>query len=94
MPQIDSYPRAIAGHLLKNNIRSYFNTIPLQVLDHVKLCCAEALNNPDPDLDVRRTIASSIAAIVTRGQTHNWPQILQVLVEKLDSPDSVTIEVN
>ncbi|KAI9485129.1 armadillo-type protein [Zychaea mexicana] len=93
MPQVESYPRAIAGHLLKNNIRSYFNNIPLPVLDHVKHCCTEALNTPDVDVDVRRTIASSIAAIVTRGQAHNWPHILQVLVEKLDSPDPVTVEM-
>ncbi|KAI8146257.1 armadillo-type protein [Fennellomyces sp. T-0311] len=93
MPELESYPRAIAGHLLKNNIKSYFNSVPLVVLDHVKACCVDALNQPDKDGDVRRTIASSIAAIVTRGQAHNWPHILQVLVEKLDSPDSITVDM-
>ena len=93
MPHVESYPRAIAGHLLKNNIKSYFNSIPLVVLDHVKACCIDALAQPDKDMDVRRTIASSIAAIVTRGQAHNWPRILQVLVETLDSPDAIAVDV-
>ncbi|KAI8376232.1 armadillo-type protein [Radiomyces spectabilis] len=93
MPQEESYTRAIAGLTLKNNIRSFFNTIPLHVLDYIKTSCIEALHQPDPDVNIRKTVGSVITAIVTRGQVHNWPDILRILMEKLDSPDPVTVEM-
>ncbi|KAI9322269.1 Transportin-PC [Dichotomocladium elegans] len=93
MPQEESYTRAIAGLTLKNNIRSFFNKMPLNVLYYVKTTCIGALDCPDPDINVRRTIGSVITAIVTQGQAHNWPEILQILTEKLDSPDPVSVEM-
>lgn len=68
--------------------------MPPLVLDHVKQCCTEALEHPDPDINVRRTVGSVITAIITQGQVHNWPHILQLLVEKLDSPDVVSVEAS
>lgn len=94
MPHEESYTRAIAGLTLKNNIKSFFTKMPPNVLEHVKQCCAEALEQPDPDINVRRTVGSVITAIITQGQAHNWPHILQVLVEKLDSPDIVSVEAS
>lgn len=93
MPQEDPYTRAIAGIHLKNNIRSFFNSMPLVVLDYIKQCCIEALDCPDPAPSVRRTVGTVITAIVTRGQAHNWVEILHVLVAKLDSTDPVVVEV-
>ncbi|ORY98161.1 armadillo-type protein [Syncephalastrum racemosum] len=93
MPNEESYTRAIAGLTLKNNIRSFFNSMPLPVLDYVKACCAHALDAPDPDLNVRKSIGSVITAIVTRGQAHNWPDILQRLVHKLDDPNPIVVEM-
>ncbi|KAG0182044.1 hypothetical protein DFQ28_001171 [Apophysomyces sp. BC1034] len=93
MPQEDPYTRAIAGLTLKNNIRSFFNTISIPVLDYVKETCIKALQSPDPDPNVRKTIGSVITAIVTRGQVHNWPHILELLLQQLDSPDPSAVEI-
>lgn len=93
MRQEDAYTRAIAGLTLKNNVKAFFNSIQLSVLDYIKACCVEALEHPDPDVSVRKTVGSVIAAIVTGGQAHNWPEILQVLVNNLDSSDPFTVEV-
>ncbi|KAI9283036.1 armadillo-type protein [Umbelopsis sp. AD052] len=90
MPQEDAYTRTLAGLNLKNNIRTYFNTIPPPVMDYVKECCVQHIG--EPDSSVRKAVGLVITAIVTRGQVHNWPQILQILMEKLDSGDTNLIE--
>ncbi|GAN03273.1 transportin-1 isoform X2 [Mucor ambiguus] len=89
----DSYIRAIAGLTLKNNILNSFNSTPLFVLDHVKSVCMRSLAFPDPDATIRRTIGSVITAIVVRGQIMNWPNIMSILANKLDSPDPLSIEM-
>lgn len=97
MPQQEAYTRAIAGLTLKNNIRSVFNDIPLPVLDHVKACCMETLHNPDPDISVRRTVASVITAIVTRAHPHNcndiFNHLLEVLTNTTDNPIAIEVSI-
>ncbi|KAI8366824.1 armadillo-type protein [Radiomyces spectabilis] len=88
MPQEDQYLRSVAGLTLKNNIRAYYPTIPAPVMDYVKESCLQNVGDPE----IGKAISLVIAAIVLRGQVHNWPQALQVLMEKLDSSDPVTVE--
>ncbi|KAI8061151.1 armadillo-type protein [Gongronella butleri] len=82
MPGEDTYIRSVAGLTLKNNIRSYYPTIPPQVLDHVKECCLQHIG----DEAVGRAVSLVVTAIMARGQVHNWPQGLQSLLQKLDDP--------
>ncbi|KAG1223165.1 hypothetical protein G6F35_004829 [Rhizopus arrhizus] len=89
MPQEDQYIRSVAGLTLKNNIRSYYPTIPPQVLEFVKECCLQHIG----DSEVGKAVSLVIAAIVQRGQIQNWPQAIQVLLEKLDDPSPVVVEV-
>jgi transportin-1 len=89
MPQEDQYIRSVAGLTLKNNIRSYYPTIAPQVLEYVKECCLQHVG----DNEVGKAVSLVIAAIVQRGQIQNWPQAIQVLLEKLDSPNPVVVEV-
>lgn len=93
MTDKDNYIRAIAGLTLKNNILNSFNATPLFVLDHVKSVCTRFLEFPDPDATIRRTVGSVITAIVVRGQIMNWPNIMSILANKLDSPNPLSIEV-
>jgi transportin-1 len=79
----------VAGLTLKNNIRSYYPTIAPQVLEYVKECCLQHVG----DNEVGKAVSLVIAAIVQRGQIQNWPQAIQVLLEKLDSPNPVVVEV-
>ncbi|GAA5797479.1 armadillo-type protein [Helicostylum pulchrum] len=88
MPQEDQYIRSVAGLTLKNNIRSHFPTIPAEVLAYVKDCCLVHIG----DSGVGKPVSLVIAAIVARGNIQNWPQVLQVLLEKLDDPNPVLVE--
>jgi hypothetical protein len=87
------YIRSIAGLTLKNNLINNFNLTPIAVLDHVKTISLRSLDSPDPDPTVRKTIGSVISAIIRGGQALNWPESIQVLVDKLDSLDLLTVEV-
>lgn len=88
MPQEDQYVRSVAGLTLKNNIRSYYNTIPPQVLEYVKECCLQHIGDPHTG----KAIGIVISSIMDRGQVHNWLQALQVLMEKLDDPNPAMVE--
>lgn len=82
----------IAGLQLKNSIKDNFNNIPLNVLDYVKQSCIHLLNVPDAPC-INKTVSSVIAAIVGRGQVHNWPQVIFILIEQLKASNPVTLEV-
>lgn len=90
MPQEEQYIRSVAGLTLKNNIRSHFPTIAPEVIEYVKECCLLHIG----DSVIGKPVSLVIAAIVARGNIQNWPQVLQVLLEKLDDPNPVLVEVN
>ncbi|KAI8086186.1 armadillo-type protein [Halteromyces radiatus] len=87
------YTRQVAGLTLKNNIRGYFNSIPLSVLDYVKSCCCDAVIQPDVIPNIRTAVGSVIAAIITHGQACNWPEILELLVNSMGSPNPLSVEM-
>lgn len=89
MPQEDQYIRSVAGLTLKNNVRSHYPTISPQVLEYVKECCLQHIG----DGAVGKPVSLVIASIVARGNIQNWPQVLQVLLEKLDDPNPTMVEV-
>lgn len=75
----------VAGLQLKNSIKNHFNHIPLAVLDYVKQSCIDVLSQPDDETSlICKTVSSVIAAIVRRGQVHNWLQVISILIENLD----------
>lgn len=88
------YTRQVAGLTLKNNIRGHFNSIPIPVLDYVKACCCDAVTHPDLVPGVRTAVGSVITAIVTRGQPSNWPEVLELLVNAIDSANPLVVEVS
>ncbi|CAG8578642.1 5696_t:CDS:10 [Ambispora gerdemannii] len=85
MSQEDASTRAIAGLLLKNTIRTYFQTIQPDVLGYVKALTIKGLG--DPDTMVRGIVGNVITTIVTRGGISDWPQVITSLMELLDSSD-------
>ena len=90
MPQEDQYVRSVAGLTLKNNIRAHFHNIPPPVIEYVKECSLQHIS----DESVGKAVGIVIAAIVERGQVHNWFQALEVLMQKLDDPNTIVVEVN
>ncbi|KAG2202751.1 hypothetical protein INT47_004775 [Mucor saturninus] len=86
--------RMIAGLQLKNSIKDHFNTIPLNVLEYVKQSCIQLLFQPDLS-PINKTVSAVIAAIIGRGQVHNWPQVLMILIEKLtDTQTPLVLEIS
>lgn len=83
--------RRMAGTCLKNNIKNNFNDIPIVILDYIKQCCIDTLEHPQPT--IYKNVSAVIAAIVGRGQVHNWLQIILILLEKLDDTNPVILNV-
>ncbi|KAJ1660263.1 hypothetical protein IWQ61_000785 [Dispira simplex] len=77
--------RAVAGLLLKNNVRYRFHDISPEVMEYIKVRSLEALG--DPDAMVRNTVGTVITTIVSRGGITTWPQVLPRLMELLENSD-------
>ncbi|KAJ2385586.1 hypothetical protein H4S02_004258, partial [Coemansia sp. RSA 2611] len=90
MKDENSTVRAVAGLLLKNNVRQDFASIPPHVLEYVKRKSIDAIG--DPDTLVRHTLGTVIATIVALGKIRSWPEILPRLMQLLDSPDYPVVE--
>ncbi|KAI8320666.1 ARM repeat-containing protein [Martensiomyces pterosporus] len=82
--------RAVAGLLLKNNVRQDFDNISPHVLDYVKRKSIDAIG--DPDTLVRHTLGTVIATVVALGKIKNWPEILPRLMQLLDSAEYPLVE--
>ncbi|KAG2237769.1 hypothetical protein INT48_009708, partial [Thamnidium elegans] len=89
----DMNTRMIAGLQLKNSIKNHFNTIPLRVLDYIKQLCTDVINFPDESC-ICKTVSSVIAAIISRGQVHNWSSMILLLIEKLQDPVVLEFSLN
>ncbi|KAJ1985351.1 hypothetical protein H4R34_000005 [Dimargaris verticillata] len=90
LPQESAETRAVAGLILKNNVRMHFHEISPPVMEYVKAHSLEALG--DPDAMVRSTVGIVITTILTRGGLAAWPQVLSRLMELLDHQDYNVVE--
>jgi transportin-1 len=92
MTQEDVSIRAIAGLVLKNNIRTHYEQIQPVILEYVKQHCLQSISDTDPM--VRSTAGIVVTTIVARGGLTAWPQVLPKLMELLDSPQVEAVEVS
>ncbi|KAL6010691.1 Transportin-1 [Asimina triloba] len=77
--------RQAAGLLLKNNLRTGFNSVAPQYQQYIK---AELLPCVGlSDRHIRSTVGTVISVIVQQGRVIGWPELLQALVQCLDSND-------
>ncbi|KAK4853529.1 hypothetical protein QYF36_010621 [Acer negundo] len=77
--------RQAAGLLLKNNLRSAFNSLDPAYQQYIKselLPCLGAA-----DRHIRTTVGTIISVVVQQGRIAGWLELLQVLVQCLDSND-------
>ncbi|KAI4366286.1 hypothetical protein MLD38_022180 [Melastoma candidum] len=77
--------RQAAGLLLKNNMRTAYRTLDPGYQHYIKselLPCLGA-----PDRHIRSTVGTIISVIVQQGRISGWPELLQALVQCLDSND-------
>jgi len=83
--------RSTAGLVLKNNLRTDFQDLSVDVLAYVKQGAEKALVDQH---DLIRSVAGTIiTTIVTRGGIMNWPEILQRFMDMAESPDPIIQEV-
>eukprot|EP00732_Lithocolla_globosa_P001503 Lithocolla_globosa_v1_NODE_763_length_3322_cov_30.849403.p1 type:complete len:909 gc:universal NODE_763_length_3322_cov_30.849403:3268-542(-) len=90
MTQEEEGVRAMAGLLLKNNVRTYYDAFHPQVKEYIKQNCLDSVG--DPQRLVRDTIGIVITTIVTRGKLKDWPGLLPGLCQLLDHTDPAVVE--
>lgn len=90
LKQEDQYIRTVAGLLLKNNIKEYYNGMLPEVRNYVKQEVLSCVG--DPIQAIRRTVSSIITTIITKGKIEGWPTVLPALIHMLDSPDLNQVE--
>ncbi|PIN07339.1 Nuclear transport receptor Karyopherin-beta2/Transportin (importin beta superfamily) [Handroanthus impetiginosus] len=77
--------RQAAGLLLKNNLRSAFNTMPPANLQYIKLELLPCMGAVDRH--IRSTAGTIISTLVQIGGVAGWPELLHALLKCLDSND-------
>ncbi|KAH9541786.1 hypothetical protein CY35_14G084100 [Sphagnum magellanicum] len=77
--------RQAAGLMLKNNLKSSYQAMPLGYQQYIKAELRPHLGAADKQ--VRATVAIVISAVVQQGNGQDWPEIFQAFVQCLDSND-------
>ncbi|XP_077248702.1 transportin-1-like [Tasmannia lanceolata] len=77
--------RQAAGLLLKNNLRTAFNSMASPYQQYIKselLPCLGAA-----DRHIRSTVGTIISVVIQEGRIFGWPELLQALVQCLNTND-------
>ncbi|XP_015059174.1 transportin-1 isoform X2 [Solanum pennellii] len=82
--------RQAAGLLLKNNLRSAFQNMPLANQQYIKSELLPSLGAADRH--IRSTAGTIISVLVQIDGVAGWPELLQALVSSLDSSDVNHVE--
>ncbi|XP_043812783.1 transportin-1 isoform X3 [Manihot esculenta] len=77
--------RQAAGLLLKNNLRSAYKSMDPAYQQYIKSELLPCLGAADKH--IRTTVGTIISAIVQQGRILGWPELLQALMQCLDSND-------
>lgn len=77
--------RQAAGLLLKNNLRSALKSLDPAYQQYIKSQLLPCLG--EAEKDIRNTVGTIISVIVQQGRILGWPELLQALVQCLDSND-------
>lgn len=77
--------RQAAGLLLKNNLKSSYHLVHPLHIQYIKAEVLPCLGSPD--LGVRSTVGTIVSVMVQQGGFQGWPEVLQALIQCLDSHD-------
>jgi len=80
--------RAIAGLLLKNNCKRFYEHIQF---DYIKHAILQALSD---DVELIRSTAGTVITTLLTGRLGEWPEVLPKMVELSDSPNQKVSEVH
>ncbi len=84
--------RAIAGLILKNNVKLYYNNFPDEIRSFIHQHSMSAIDDPSPL--IRATAGTLISTIAMRGGLANWRSLLPTLCQYIDSSQYFTCEVS
>ena len=87
----DEPTRAIAGLILKNNVKLYYANFPDDIKSYIKTESLSVVGDPSPL--IRATAGTLISMIAMRGELVNWPELLNSLCHLIDSSDYSACEV-
>ena len=87
----DEPTRAIAGLILKNNVKVYYASFPAEIKSFIKQEAIQAIGDPSPL--IRATAGTLISTIAMRGELAGWPELLPTLCHFIDDPNYTTCEV-
>ena len=88
----DEPTRAIAGLILKNNVKVYYAGFPPEIKGFIKQEAMLAIGDPSPL--IRATAGTLISTIAMRGELASWPELLHTLCMLIDDPNYTACEVS
>lgn len=83
--------RAIAGLILKNNVKLYYSNFPEEIRSFIHQHSLSAIDDPSPL--IRATAGTLISTIAMRGGLTSWPDLLPTLCQYIESSQFFTCEV-
>ena len=86
--------RSLAGLVLKNNVKKYYDTMPAEVKQFIRVACLESLGDASPL--IRATVGILLSTLVQKMTDSGelaQPEVLLALVHCLDSPAYNVCEV-
>lgn len=86
----EEHVRAITAIILKNNVSTTYDTIPVPVLNQMKQECLHLIM--DSSKDVRASITTLIGTLIWKGSVSSWPDLIPYLCNLLDSSDGQVSE--
>ncbi len=89
---LDEPTRAIAGLILKNNVKQHYVGFPPEIKTFIKSESLQIVG--DPSALIRATVGTLISTIANRGELVHWPELLPALCQLIDSPDTFACEVS
>ncbi|XP_066158041.1 transportin-1 isoform X2 [Euwallacea fornicatus] len=81
----DEPTRSLSGLILKNNVKTHYNSLQPTVTNYIKTECLQAVGDPSPL--IRATVGILITTVASKGDLASWPELLPALCNMLDSTD-------
>ena len=83
--------RAVAGLVLKNNVRLYYDKFPEETKVFVKQESLSVVADESPI--IRATAGTLVSTIALCGELVKWPELLPSLCQLIDNSEQQTCEV-
>lgn len=84
--------RAVAGLVLKNNVRLYYDKFPEETKAYVKQESLGVVADESPI--IRATAGTLVSTIALCGQLIKWPELLPSLCQLIDNSEQLACEVS